>query len=62
MGAVRRKAIVTGADLGADGTELVIHQRHVPEPMRTPGARDGFVTRMDKRVQHVAYLIKGERP
>jgi len=52
----------TLADLGADGTEVVIHQRHVPEPMRAPEARAGFLTSLDKLEEHLARLTEGTRP
>lgn len=48
-------------DLGDDGTEIVIHQRHVPEPMRTPQARAGFLTSLDKLEAHLARLVEGDR-
>ncbi|MGA5303756.1 SRPBCC family protein [Nucisporomicrobium flavum] len=35
-------------DLGDGSTAVVIHQRHVPEAMRTPEARAGFLTSLDK--------------
>src|ERR1700710_1273627 len=34
--------------LGDGSTELVVHQRHVPAPMRTPEARAGFLTSLDE--------------
>jgi uncharacterized protein YndB with AHSA1/START domain len=43
-------------DLGDGTTEVVIQQRHVPEPMRTPEARAGFLTSLDKLEQHLASL------
>ncbi|GAA2555968.1 hypothetical protein GCM10010435_28240 [Winogradskya consettensis] len=43
----------TLADLGDGTTELVIQQRHVPEAMRTPEARAGFLTSLDKLEQHL---------
>jgi uncharacterized protein YndB with AHSA1/START domain len=49
-------------DLGDGSTEVVIHQRHVPEPMRSPEARAGFLTSLDKLDEHLARLIKMERP
>ncbi|MGY1771799.1 SRPBCC family protein [Blastococcus sp. SYSU D00813] len=52
----------TLTDLGADGTEVVIHQRRVPEAMRTPEARAGFVTSLDELEHHLARLIREERP
>ena len=47
----------------ADGsTEVVIHQRHVPEPMRSPEARAGFLTSLDKLDEHLTRLTEKERP
>ena len=43
-------------DLGDGTTEVVIQQRHVPEAMRTPEARSGFLTSLDKLEQHLASL------
>lgn len=40
-------------DLGDGQTELVIHQRFVPEPMRSPEARAGFATSLDKLAEHL---------
>jgi uncharacterized protein YndB with AHSA1/START domain len=48
-------------DLGDGRTEVVIHQRCVPEPMRTPEARRGFLTSLDRLEQHLAHLRQGER-
>jgi uncharacterized protein YndB with AHSA1/START domain len=48
-------------DLGDDGTEVVIHQRHVPEPMRSPEARAGFLTSLDELEAHLARLVEGDR-
>jgi uncharacterized protein YndB with AHSA1/START domain len=48
-------------DLGDGRTEVVIHQRHVPEPMRAPEARAGFLTSLDKLERHLASLGQGER-
>jgi uncharacterized protein YndB with AHSA1/START domain len=45
-------------DLGDGRTEVVIHQRHVPEPMRTPEARAGFLTSLDKLEAHLAHLVR----
>ena len=49
-------------DLGDGRTEIVIHQRHVPEPMRSPEARAGFLTSLDKLEEHLAQLTRGEQP
>ena len=51
----------TLVDLGDDGTEVVIHQRRVPEPMRSPQARAGFLTSLDKLEEHLARLLEGDR-
>jgi uncharacterized protein YndB with AHSA1/START domain len=48
-------------DLGEGGTAVVIHQRHVPEAMRAPEARAGFLTSLDKLEQHLTHLMQGER-
>ncbi|WP_082772045.1 maleylpyruvate isomerase family mycothiol-dependent enzyme [Actinoplanes sp. TFC3] len=47
----------TLTDLGAGGTELVIHQRHVPEAMRTPQARAGFATSLDKLEEYLMQAL-----
>jgi uncharacterized protein YndB with AHSA1/START domain len=52
----------TLTDLGDGSTEAVIHQRHVPEPMRLPQARAGFLTSLDKLEEHLARLTRGDRP
>ncbi len=52
----------TLTDLGDGSTEVVIHQRHVPEPMRSAEARAGFLTSLDKLDEHLARLIQRERP
>jgi uncharacterized protein YndB with AHSA1/START domain len=43
-------------DLGDGTTEVVIHQRHVPEWMRTPEAQAGFLSSLDKLDAHLARL------
>jgi uncharacterized protein YndB with AHSA1/START domain len=43
-------------DLGDGTTALEIHQRNVPEPMRRPEARAGFLTSLDKLEEHLARL------
>jgi uncharacterized protein (TIGR03083 family) len=40
-------------DLGDGRTAVVIHQRHVPEAMRRPDARAGFLTSLDKLEVHL---------
>ena len=49
-------------DLGDGSTEVVIHQRHVPEPMRSPDARAGFLASLDKLEAHLDRLIGRHRP
>jgi uncharacterized protein YndB with AHSA1/START domain len=49
-------------DLGDGRTEVVIHQRFVPAPMRTPEARAGFLTSLDKLEEHLANLMDGDQP
>jgi uncharacterized protein YndB with AHSA1/START domain len=51
----------TLVDLGDDGTEVVIHQRNVPEPMRSRQARAGFLTSLDELEAHLARLVEGDR-
>jgi uncharacterized protein YndB with AHSA1/START domain len=48
-------------DLGDGTTELVIHQRHVPEAMRSPEARAGFLTSLDALAAHLDHLTRPER-
>jgi hypothetical protein len=48
-------------DLGDGRTAVVIHQRHVPEAMRVPEARAGFLTSLDKLEEHLAQLMQGDR-
>lgn len=48
-------------DLGDGSTAVVIHQRRVPEAMRMPEARAGFVTSLDKLEEHLAHLMQGDR-
>ncbi|MGA8209321.1 MAG: SRPBCC domain-containing protein [Nocardioidaceae bacterium] len=48
-------------DCGDGSTEVVIHQRNVPEPMRLPEARAGFLTSLDKLEEHLAHLMQGDR-
>src|SRR4051812_5088317 len=52
----------TLTDLGDGSTEVVIHQRHVPESMRSADARAGFLTSLDKLEEHLAALIREDRP
>ncbi|MEV4707903.1 SRPBCC domain-containing protein [Actinoplanes sp. NPDC049316] len=43
-------------DLGDGSTAVVIHQRHVPAAMRTPEARAGFVTSLDKLEEYLGEI------
>ncbi|SDS38271.1 Uncharacterized conserved protein YndB, AHSA1/START domain [Friedmanniella luteola] len=43
-------------DLGDGRTAVVIHQRAVPEPMRSPEARAGFASSLDELEVHLARL------
>jgi uncharacterized protein YndB with AHSA1/START domain len=49
-------------DLGNGTTEVVIHQRHVPEAMRSPEARAGFLSSLDKLEERLAVLVREARP
>ena len=44
-------------DLGDGRTAVVIHQRNVPEAMREPRARAGFLSSLDELEQHLAGLL-----
>lgn len=46
----------TLTDLGDGSTEIVIRQRHVPEAMRSPEARAGFLSSLDALEEHLARL------
>jgi uncharacterized protein YndB with AHSA1/START domain len=48
-------------DLGDGSTAVVILQRKVPGAMRTPEARAGFLTSLDKLEHHLAHLMQGDR-
>jgi len=48
-------------DLRDKTTEVVIHQRNVPETMRLPEARAGFLTSLDKLEEHLVHLVQGHR-
>lgn len=48
-------------DLGDGTTAVVIRQRQVPEAMRTPQARAGFLTSLDKLEGYLARLMQGDR-
>jgi len=60
-GSYRMHTTSTLDDLGGDRTAVVIHQRNVPETMRMPEARAGFLTSLDKLEEHLAHLVQGER-
>ena len=47
--------VSTFTDLGGNRTEIRIHQAKVPEPFRSPQARAGFLTSLDR---FAAYLGK----
>lgn len=48
-------------DLGDGRTAIVIRQRHVPEAMRIPEARAGFLTSLDKLDEYLTHLMHGDR-
>lgn len=48
-------------DLGDGRTAVVVHQRNVPETMRTAEARTGFLTSLDKLEKHLAHTMQGDR-
>ena len=48
-------------DLGDGRTAVAIHQRHVPEAMRAPEARAGFLTSLDRLEDHLLHLTQGDR-
>jgi uncharacterized protein YndB with AHSA1/START domain len=48
-------------DLGDGRTAVVIHQRNVPEAMRLPEARAGFLTSLERLEEHLAHLTRGDR-
>ena len=50
----------TLTDLGDGTTELLITQRYVPEAMRAPEARAGFLTSLDKLEEHLVHLVQGD--
>jgi uncharacterized protein YndB with AHSA1/START domain len=51
----------TLTDHGDGRTEVAIHQRNVPEAMRMPEARAGFLSSLDKLEKHLAHLTQGDR-
>jgi uncharacterized protein YndB with AHSA1/START domain len=48
-------------ELGDGVTEVVIHQRHVPDAMREPHAQAGFLSSLDKLENHLARLTRKDR-
>lgn len=48
-------------DLGDGRTAIVIRQRHVPESMRIPEARAGYLTSLDKLDEYLTQLMHGGR-
>jgi uncharacterized protein YndB with AHSA1/START domain len=53
--------ISTLDDLGDGRTAVLIAQRHVPEAMRLPEARAGFLTSLDKLEEHLVHRVREER-
>lgn len=53
--------ISTLEDLGDGSTEVIIRQRNAPEAMRSPQARAGFATSLDKLQEHLTFLVRGDR-
>jgi uncharacterized protein YndB with AHSA1/START domain len=49
-------------DLGDGSTAVLIQQRNVPEAMRLPEARAGFLTSLDKLEEYLAHRTQGDRP
>jgi uncharacterized protein YndB with AHSA1/START domain len=47
-------------DLGDGTTAVVIHQRNVPDAMRRPESRAGFLTSLDRLEEHLAHLRQGD--
>ena len=47
---------ITFTDLGDGSTEVVTHQTNVPEMFRTPEARKGFLTSLDRCEAYLATL------
>jgi uncharacterized protein YndB with AHSA1/START domain len=50
----------TFTDLGGGRTEVRIHQTKVPAPFRTPEARAGFATSLDRFAAHLGTLSSHE--
>jgi uncharacterized protein YndB with AHSA1/START domain len=53
--------ISTLVDKGDGRTAVVIRQRQVPEAMRRPEARAGFLTSLDKLDEYLHLLTQGDR-
>jgi uncharacterized protein YndB with AHSA1/START domain len=51
---------ITFIDLGDDGTEVVTTQRGLPPAMRTPAARAGWGTALDRNAAYIASLMAEE--
>lgn len=52
--------ISTLTDLGDGTTAVLIRQRNVPESMRNPESRAGFLSSLDKLEEHLALLGQGD--
>ena len=48
----------TLTDRGDGSTEIVVRQQHVPEAMRSPEARAGFLSSLDELEEHLARLTR----
>jgi hypothetical protein len=51
---------ITFAELADGRTEVVTHQANVPAAYRSPGARQGFRTSLDRCAAYVASLTRKE--
>jgi uncharacterized protein YndB with AHSA1/START domain len=52
----------TFTDLGGARTEVRIRQVNAPAPFRSPEARAGFATSLDRCAAYLATLVPGEAP
>jgi uncharacterized protein YndB with AHSA1/START domain len=52
----------TFTDLGGARTEVRIRQVNAPAPFRSPEARAGFATSLDRCAAYLAALVPGEAP
>jgi uncharacterized protein YndB with AHSA1/START domain len=52
----------TFTDLGGARTEVRIRQVNVPAPFRSPEARAGFATSLDRCAAYLGALVSGEAP